>query len=373
MKKKYFIYIKNGLILDFSNLNFFIFFIFFSNFKFIFFSLFFQNKKKEKKKLMAATTTPEAKIDLQVEKVLDENEEEIRIGEFNAGAANRDNLKGNPLEKRLPEVAKSVNEANLHFLCILEAGRQSMHYKPSPEDPSKLVEVPGMTWTAMAAYIEHETDLTYLGLYRPNPSANPLCFALFANTSRVTLISASLKPMNLPNTLWKNAGRSMLNVTILVSNGNPQSDEFKEMNLTFFHFPMGLEDRLAASRAIGDEATNTRTNLLMGDANTFPDDGGPEMLKLMRVEDRIPKDCLRTFSAFPYDILTRPKEIYEEFFRSVPSKIIKVDDEAGTVTFIPDAVLDRVLCKHDIKVDVHLNPLASDHALIVAHYPLKYL
>lgn len=224
----------------------------------------------------------------------------LKVACFNIANANRDEAQ-TPLAGRLDAVCETIRSLNCDVICLLEAGR-----------PTR-----SLSWTDCASIIEKETGLTYYGVFKPLPPTPereyPLSKAIFYNVRRVFL--KDVKQLYVPNKNdhqhdFKHNGNTVVVVTTIPLNdvkkktlGGIVPDESSFVKIGFSHFPMGREDRMHTARWLTRHASEW--SFLMGDMNTFPDDGGPEMISTLNYayEELLPSDTPFTFKAFEHDLV----------------------------------------------------------------------
>jgi hypothetical protein len=253
-----------------------------------------------------------------------------------------------PLATRLDLLIEDIKNSDPlpDALFLLEAAR-----------PSR-----SMSWTEMAARIERETGLTYIGVVHLNATALPFGKALFINR-RTTAVRRF-------NQLWVSDtpempsgdyfGTDALEVHLSpVQEGRIVVD--RTLRCMALHAPMALSSRLAFASWVRKHAEDA--DIFFGDTNTFEDDGGPEMLRLI-TEDGVLVDATpdvdRTFVAFPQDVMAYPScKIFPP--STITSKVI---NETMWVRHV--SVLDRCFARRGLPVDVKVYPIteASDHAMV---------
>lgn len=289
-----------------------------------------------------------------------------KIACWNIANAARDES-NNPLLDRISLIINQLKEAKPDLFVALEAGRMSR----------------GISWTTMALMIQNETGLEYIGIYRVNASFGKMGDqeslmgfgkAVFVNPKTMMINNTYQHWMTSSNTI-KQASKpyNKFGSDVVQINCNPVVDGKAihdiEYKLGFVHFPIERPARFKAASWLSEYLDNA--NVWMGDFNTFPDDGGPEMLRHIIL--RNPEyselvgyyDVTKTFSAFEHDIVCVPKSRKEIILKTSPESIIvKEDDENIHVRFA--SVLDRILCKtssRKFSYESNVYPLtdASDH------------
>lgn len=256
---------------------------------------------------------------------------------------------------RIHEMASGINAADppIDVLVLLEANR-----------PSK-----GISFTRLAAAIEDETGLLYLGCKTMNATANCFDKAFFVRPSRAFVAAATQRWTDPSNHIvaGPHFGCDVLFLTI-----HPVDSETKQVvrnrwfEAGFVYFPMGREDRLTTARWVASHGYPF-VDGWMGDWNTFPDDGGPEMIEIISEAYKPVSDPAQiTFQAFPHDLITKPASIRETLN---PESTIVSENADGTVNVRFASLLDHVFVRPDAAFEesVKVYPLfeASDHALVV--------
>lgn len=293
----------------------------------------------------------------------------LRVACWNIANARRDE-EHKPLRDRLDDITHHLQYQGppLDVLVLLEAGR-----------PSK-----GMSWTDMAALIEKATGLTYMGIHYTNGTEAPFGKAFFIRRSTCILVEAKQTWLDEEGAIVAGPeyGYDVTRLTIhhvahdivdvvdwsnqVIKRRVVRDTPFK---FAFVHLPMKAEYRFDAIEIIkrfGDD-------IIMGDWNTFPDDGGPEMIK--RMEDGGWKALLSpnvmTFEAFPHDLCKKPASYREQVN---PESEIVSENPDGTINVRFSSPLDQVFVneawddnpKCVAKLQAHPVTDGSDHALMVA-------
>ena len=255
-----------------------------------------------------------------------------------------------PLAGRLGLLIADINAmANKpDALFLLEAGRPSC----------------GTSWTRMAAQIEEETGLTYIGITYLNASRLPFGKALFVNRQRVAVRHFQQKYVSDTPSIPSGDyfGVDSLHVELSpVEDGRVVVD--RKLSCLALHAPMMLASRLKFASWVRKQ--HSGYHLLFGDCNTFPDDGGPEMLHRITESDVL-KDVTpfveRTFFAFPQDVFSVPLARRDEFG---PPNVI-AHETADSLWIRPSSVLDHCFAPRwfPVSVDVHPITMASDHTMV---------
>lgn len=144
-------------------------------------------------------------------------------------------------------------------------------------------------------------------------------------------------------------------------------------NLGVVHFPMEKSERLNASTWV-DKHSNM-AEIWMGDFNTFPDDGGYDMIELIAKNNLVHHELHTpfTFKAFPHDLISKPHSFRDQLneFSTVEGIDDKVVDSNGNPNILVRfaSVLDHIFHgSHKVAVKGGALPItdASDHAPIIA-------
>lgn len=182
--------------------------------------------------------------------------------------------------------------SDIDVLVLLEAGRKSK----------------GMSFTVFAAEIEEMVGLTYMGICFPESDPNPLGKAYFINRKTVTLGSISSYSIYQGERNGNIIDYNALSLEIIPVNEKSNPILLRRRFIDFVHLPVDLKGRKMATKLL---AKNSHyTSCYMGDWNTFPDWGGPEMLSEMKKHHWIaltPQDE-KTFQCFDHDIVEIPIE-----------------------------------------------------------------
>lgn len=258
-----------------------------------------------------------------------------------------------PLYPRLQHIIDDIKKvSNLDALFLLEAGRPSQ----------------GVSWTRMAATIEEETGLTYIGIYYLNGTDLPFGKALFINRSRV--FAREIKQFY-ASTLPTVPSGAHMGCDVLRVEFSPVEDGLvvvdQRMVCCAVHAPMEHSARIAFAKWINSH--HCYADFFFGDFNTFPDDGGAEMIWHITQDELLvdlTPDVRYTFSAFPQDVTPHPIDMKHIF--SPPCEIVKETED--TVWVRHASVLDRVFGRnllHSPRVLVHPPSKGSDHAMVSIH------
>lgn len=276
----------------------------------------------------------------------------IETGVWNIGNADRDE-KNRPLRDRLPGIAEQINKVkeNLSLFFLLEAGR-----------PSK-----GKSWTSMAAYIQKHTGFQYHSCHTLN--ATPMAFgkALFFNPEKVAIHHVDqiwLDPKD--PAVW---GGPYFGNSIVRAHVHPVIDQKvvldAKIRIAAVHFPMALKDRLEAAQWVSDH--HLLADVWAGDFNTFDDDGGPQMIKIITehaFEEITPQDAI-SFLAFEHDTIVKSVDIIPTL-NSLSSYTHHPEDPTKILVRFA-SLLDRVFVDPRFDCVATVCPLtdASDHALVI--------
>lgn len=218
----------------------------------------------------------------------------IKIYTRNIGNAARDEAH-TPLADRVLGIIDDILEERPDVVILLEAGRPSG----------------SMSWTEIAAWIEKETGLFYGGIKRINATLWSFGKAFFYNPNTVAV--GKFWQHWTGGCDWSGDGFGNDIVTLDVY---PVVDKKVLIDGMFtvaaVHFPMKLDARLKTAQWL--VANSNLFTVVMGDFNTFEDDGGPEMIKIITAEmnlvSLLPPDVI-TFKAFPHDLVEVPNEKLE--------------------------------------------------------------
>lgn len=315
---------------------------------------------------------------------------------WNVANAARDDVH-NPLATRIPLIIEAVNAVQppVDVFIVLEANRPSQ----------------GKSWTAMAAEIEEGTGLSYIGVKSINATAMSFGKALFIRRNTVAVNAFEQRWPPFVGNLWSGDyfGNDVITfglhpvVVELVDPvelyGADKVGAKKEpemctrvirhsgITVGAVHFPMDFNARMDMStllHRIGDAA-----DLIMGDFNTFPDWGGPAMLRKMTKRDaltRVPilasdplgpmhtgvqTEVPYTFRAFPHDVIKKPAEFASQL--NMDSEIVSINEDgsinvrfASTLDHVFTSSLETTMLR--IKCVASAMPFsdASDHVGVIA-------
>jgi hypothetical protein len=257
-----------------------------------------------------------------------------------------------PLEGRIQFVIDELNELNkkcpIDAFVVLEAGRPSG----------------SLSWTDMAAMIEKQTGLTYMGIWMLNGTAMSFGKALFINRSRMFLRRAEQRYTS--SDFWMPSGPGFgADIVILslspVENGLVVVD--RGIECWVLHAPVD-----PTARSIYNDYvrmwSRLKGDIFFGDCNSFPNSTIPEISEtLSHLKEWTPADVECTFAGFEQDVFAVPIDKRDQY--GPPNEIVYEKD--STLWVRPSSVLDRVFADHCInvsKVEVHPITRASDHAMI---------
>jgi len=223
-----------------------------------------------------------------------------------------------------------------------------------------------LLFTEVAARIERETGLKYIGCFSIN--ATPMSFgkALFINPKKAAFGGQMMQHwIRCDDFISKWTGSGFGNDALCVPifpvyNGKVVID--RHVTIMAVHFPMSLADRLQNSKWLASiSSIMSKNTIVMGDFNTFSDDGGPDILRIIGEKwNHIDNDKV-TFHAFPHDTITIPKGNLSLLSEET---IIK-EDLGDTYVVRPASILDHVFVHPDFPYTFDANvghmTSASDH------------
>ena len=276
----------------------------------------------------------------------------LKIMIWNIANTHRDN-KISPLCDRLDSIIKVVLTINPDILVLLEAGRAS----------KSLLTGDGYSWTQMAGKIEMLTGLIYEGVWRSTPELTASGKAVFIRYKK-PIISVKIEQLSVGSHSDRVCG-SVLKLRLHPI--GTTVDESHCCRVGVVHFPMALEKRMDHAKWLVDH--EDQFDLLVGDMNTFPENGGPELLAIMAAAgfvEQLPLDTYFTFKGFNHDVITIPNE---DLKYHQHSQIISTD---GTNTsLIPASWLDHVLSKRPVTASTYpVDDNSSDHFPIIFNIDL---
>lgn len=285
----------------------------------------------------------------------------LTVGCWNIANARRDE-EYTPLSTRIRKIADHLlKHPEIDVMVLLEANRPSG----------------GRSFTSFAAEIEDVTGLRYIGVKYLNATENSFGKAVFVRPNKIFVSAFDQIPTGESEVhpLRESTVRDYTVATgnyfgndIVIVKAHPVADDNriirdKSVSVGIVHFPMGREDRLQVSRWISD-VHNNHVDVWMGDWNTFPDDGGDEMIGIITEKyPMVPKTKDFTFRAFPHDLIRKPID----FVIPDGSEVVREDEESKMVRF--RSCLDHVFVNptfNDSVGEAVVSDLvdASDHALI---------
>lgn len=269
----------------------------------------------------------------KVEKKTEERRE-LKIVCWNIANANRDE-QCNPLGERFDRIIQQMKDMEPDLVCLLEAGRPSM----------------GKSWTFYASLLEEATGLVYAGIKYAAPHNHlvnrpfSLGKAFFYNPKTTSLASIDQHYIPPPPTMITEASRRtpwvdprhngndacIVSAWISKNSDGFKLDEAVRVQACFVHLPMDLHSRLESTDWLTSSKISGQVDVIMGDFNTFPDEGGPEMMERLtrHYRETLPANTKLTFSAFENDVCKKPKDtILDE-----ACKVVAVDEEFIYVRF----------------------------------------
>ncbi len=281
------------------------------------------------------------------------------IVSWNVANAGPDDEK-NPLTLRIPMICEVIKTINPDVIVLLEAGR-----------PTKDID-----WTTNAGAIQRETGLRYLGCMYSNPTLKTFGKAVFYNPETVDVATLSRERIT---------NQQGFNADIVRFNVRPVFDQkivigMEPVNVAAVHVPPHFgfpERRIDAAKAIRS-MPKLWYELFVGDFNTFPEDGGPEMIEEITKDvspgtysgslvSCLPDDTTHTFKAFEHDISTVNTSVIEAIRKNPLNEILEEGPEKCSVRF--SSWLDHVFATQRLwnrlaVVDCKVGPItgASDHA-----------
>jgi len=280
------------------------------------------------------------------------NKYPLKIVCWNIANAKRDN-DYYPLGDRIPGVIAALRDMSPDVLVWLEAGRDNMHNGSV------------VTFTEIAARIQKETGLVYAGIDMLNASASPFGKAVFYNNKTAFVNKLAQRWTTDPFPSGAHYGNAMTTVEVFpVSDSRVVFDAMIRVGAV--HLPMNLEARLQVCAFIkncGD------VDIVMGDFNTFPDNGASEMLNVLSEQftEALPADTEVTFHAYEHDTIT----IRNDLLGVMPlARVISSDVDNSVI--VPVSWLDHCMVNREYRGDVTASVYAgiigntSDHLPIIA-------
>lgn len=261
----------------------------------------------------------------------------LKIVTWNIANAQRDNTLA-PLIERLNEIIGTLkdiqkNHNGIDVLVLLEANRSST-------DKSGVIH----SFTSIANKIQNETGLLYLGQDVLNPSGG-MAFgkAVFYNGSTCFVNKGAQTWASSVSHFCSGPyfGCGMTNLTIWPLDENKKLIANKFLTYGGLHFPMVLDHRMEVVNYL--RWMNPKPDLIMGDFNTFPDDGGPLMIQELTKAGFInclPSDTVRTFHAFPHDTFMADAKKIEKMPHAIK---MSEPNEQGLIKVRPISWLDQCM------------------------------
>lgn len=234
-----------------------------------------------------------------------------------------------PLSKRLDDICNVLEneKESIDVLIVLEAGRPSSH----------------LSWTTMASTIELRTGLRYVGIRRANASEMSFGKAVFERTSSVYVTSIEQRWLsdtpNIPSGPHFGYDTMIIRCRPVIDNKVIVNDN-ATFSIAAVLFPLQREARISACDFLKKIVKNDGIDIVVGDMNTFADDGGPEMLSILENDagfvSCLPSDTKTTFNAFPHDTITIENEKLSFF---PPHCVVSKGESTSIVR--PSGWLDR--------------------------------
>lgn len=293
----------------------------------------------------------------------------------NIGNTIRDEEKGYSFLKRLDHLIDDINSESPDLLLLLEA-------RPIVRNIDAQ-SVTKKTWTEIATSIELHTKLCYQGTKYPNTSENPSGISVFLAYRKVVILNIDQIWVNSDLNVFPHWNGPYYGIHMIIVQCHPiindKTDNTNKVVLNrsirigCIHFPTNYQDRIATSQWLS-RISNSSFDIVMGDFNTFEDQGGDEMKQILSQNmTSILKGNHITFHGFPHDQL----EIDNEKLKLVPqSRVISTNAEKGTSIIVPSAWLDHIYITkrfeslslnagHNIYGTVSKQTQASDHCSIM--------
>lgn len=205
----------------------------------------------------------------------------LRFLTFNI--ANAGNDERNPtyrLGMRLSAIAtelKSAGEDNMAIICIQEI-------RPCLNKNGDAI----MSIDELSSFFKECTGMEIASLTKSRTKENPFHNLTLYQPKILTLVSVDIM---YPTGHVISQSNFALAVSPAIT-----------LSVVNVHFPLGRTDRIAASEFVKDLPRNGNCQVVLGDMNTFPDDGGEEMMEIMCSTGFY--DVLhgeKTFHSFPHD------------------------------------------------------------------------
>lgn len=264
-----------------------------------------------------------------------------------------------PLGSRLAYLLDDIKNEKPDVVILLEAGRSSN----------------GMNWTEIADTIERDTGLFYGGIKRINATRMSFGKAFFYNPDTVAV--GDFNQHWTGDGVWSGDyfGNDIVTLKIYpVALSKVLVDA--PFTVAAVHFPMKLDARLKTSQWLVEHFH--LFDAVAGDFNTFEDDGGPEMLEIIKHDAHLvsllPPHVI-TFKAFLHDLVDVPNE---KLAGLNPSCVV-VENGPTTSKVLFSSHLDHcflntlAMPEKEIKFSARVSEItrASDHAAIII--TAKYL
>lgn len=291
---------------------------------------------------------------------LTSNEEcALRIVCWNIANSKRDNDFHN-LIVRLLSIIATIRSMKPDVLIWLEA-----------RDVIDLLKVK-RPFTEIALEIERSTGLVYAGTDYTNATGSSFGKAVFYNPERAYINKSSQRWTNelSPRTPSGDGfGNSIthLNISPVISGKIVINKSF---SVGVVHLPMNLSSRIKICKYL---RKYNRSDIVMGDFNTFPDDGGDEMMNILCSGDyseTLPESSI-TFRAFDGDEITIENSKLHKFPPS--TRVVSKNEDGESITILPSSFLDHCLLRDDFqkKARVISSVYNGEHVQKSSdHYPI---
>ena len=284
----------------------------------------------------------------------------LKIVCWNIANAKRDN-DYHPLLDRIPDVIATLLDISPDVFIWLEAGRDCV---------SESGDV--VTFTEIAVRVQKETGLRYAGIDMLNATASPFGKAVFYNP-QTTFVNKHAQQWTTDNSEIPSGdayGNSMTTVIVYpVVKGRVVIDS--SVSVCAVHLPMKRSARMQVCKFLTETArvNNRMTDIIIGDMNTFPDDGASDMISVLEEHftEALPADTAMTFHAYSHDKVT----VQNNMLHTMPLAEIVSTGETESVV-IPVSWLDHCMVDRDyqgaVTASVYLNVIGSpsDHYPIIA-------
>jgi hypothetical protein len=255
-----------------------------------------------------------------------------------------------PLCTRLTKLCKEINKSQPDVSICIEGGRGSK----------------GQTWSSIAAEIADKTGMEHTATMLSNGTMNPFGKAVFVRKGRAFCSGVKLVP------IFETCKKQISDVTIVslhtVTDSMPCYSETVRVAIVLM--PMARDARMIVSKWINLNAK--KADVWVGDFNTFHDDGGPEMIEIIKDNRALvhlgPSEP--TFRAFKHDLVKLPIERADSPIFG--GEVMFRYEEHCYVHFT--STLDHVFIQpHALEaVEVTYEPItpASDHCAILINVQL---